>query len=49
MSDEMARKKFIEFKEHTGRIPDAELDDYWATLKPATRTSTWSGCRRPRT
>jgi hypothetical protein len=36
MSDELARKKFIELKERTDLITDAELDDYWATLKPAT-------------
>ncbi len=32
----LARKKFSEFKERSGPIPDAELDDYWATLEPAT-------------
>jgi hypothetical protein len=31
-----ARKKFAEFKERTAQIQDAELDDYWATLQPAT-------------
>jgi hypothetical protein len=31
-----ASKKFGEFKERAGQIPDAELDDYWATLQPAT-------------
>ena len=36
MSDEPAGKKFIELKERTDLITDAELDDYWATLKPAT-------------
>jgi Domain of unknown function (DUF4334)/GXWXG protein len=30
-----ARKAFIEMKERT-QIPDAELDDFWATLEPAT-------------
>jgi hypothetical protein len=30
------RKRFNEFKERTGLIADAELDDFWATLKPAT-------------
>jgi Domain of unknown function (DUF4334)/GXWXG protein len=30
-----ARKKFAEFKERVGQIPDAELDDFWATLQPA--------------
>ncbi|OBJ61530.1 DUF4334 domain-containing protein [Mycobacterium sp. 1423905.2] len=32
----VARKKFTEFKERSGAIPDAELDEYWAELKPAT-------------
>jgi hypothetical protein len=32
----LARKKFTEFKERTGGIPDAELDEFWATLQPAT-------------
>jgi hypothetical protein len=32
----LARKKFTEFKERTGGIPDAELDEFWATLPPAT-------------
>ncbi|MGH3578025.1 MAG: DUF4334 domain-containing protein [Mycobacterium sp.] len=36
MSDELARKKFTEFKERTDPITDAELDDYWASLRPAT-------------
>ena len=36
MSDALARKKFEEFKERTKLITDAELDDYWATLQPAT-------------
>ena len=36
MSDALARKKFEEFKERTELITDAELDDYWATLQPAT-------------
>jgi hypothetical protein len=36
MSDELARKRFTEFKERTGAIADAELDDYWAGLPPAT-------------
>lgn len=31
-----ARKQFTEFKERTDPIPDAELDDFWATLEPAT-------------
>lgn len=35
MSDELARKKFTEFKQRTSPINDAELDDYWASLPPA--------------
>src|ERR1700759_3571876 len=31
----LARKTFTEFKER-GSIADAELDDFWATLEPAT-------------
>jgi hypothetical protein len=36
MSDALARKKFTEFKERTGDLTDSELDDYWASLQPAT-------------
>jgi hypothetical protein len=32
----LARKRFTEFKERSGGIPDAELDEFWATLQPAT-------------
>ena len=32
----LARKKFTEFKERGGAIADAELDEFWATLQPAT-------------
>jgi Domain of unknown function (DUF4334)/GXWXG protein len=32
----LARKKFTEFKESADQIPDAELDDFWASLEPAT-------------
>jgi hypothetical protein len=32
----LARKKFTEFKERAVAIPDAELDEFWATLQPAT-------------
>lgn len=35
MTDDLTRKKFIELKERTGLIRDAELDDFWATLEPA--------------
>lgn len=33
---ELARKKFTEFKERSGDIPDDELDAFWADLQPAT-------------
>lgn len=33
---DLARKLFTEFKERDGDIPDAELDEFWATLPPAT-------------
>src|ERR1700734_2735936 len=36
MTDALALKKFTEFKEGTGSIDDAELDDFWASLPPAT-------------
>jgi hypothetical protein len=36
MSDTLAHKKFTEFKGRTDQVADAELDDYWATLPPAT-------------
>lgn len=36
MTDELARKSFTAFKERAGEIPDAELDEFWATLPPAT-------------
>ncbi|MBW0016501.1 MAG: DUF4334 domain-containing protein [Mycobacterium sp.] len=32
----LARKQFTEFKERTAEIGDAELDDFWASLEPAT-------------
>jgi hypothetical protein len=32
----LARKKFTEFKERGGQIDDAELDEFWASLQPAT-------------
>jgi hypothetical protein len=35
VSDDLARKTFTELKERTGLIPDADLDDFWATLDPA--------------
>ncbi|MFJ9370899.1 DUF4334 domain-containing protein [Nocardia sp. NPDC101769] len=46
VSNDLARKKFSEFKERAGQrlvtgprrllIPDAELDEFWATLEPVT-------------
>ena len=35
MGETLARKKFDDFK-NRGSITDAELDDYWASLPPAT-------------
>jgi hypothetical protein len=45
MSDDLARKTFTELKERAGKrlvtesdrvfIPDAELDEFWASLEPA--------------
>ncbi|MEY8013741.1 DUF4334 domain-containing protein [Mycobacterium servetii] len=32
----LARRKFTELKERDGAIPDAELDEFWASLRPAT-------------
>ena len=32
----LSRKRFTEFKERADRIPDAELDEFWASLEPAT-------------
>jgi len=32
----LARKKFTEFKERGDQISDAELDDLWGSLEPAT-------------
>ena len=46
VSDDLARKKFTELKERAGQrlvtgpervlIPDADLDEFWSTLEPAT-------------
>ncbi|EUA24658.1 GXWXG family protein [Mycobacterium xenopi 3993] len=36
MNDALARKKFTEFKERSDRISDTALDEYWASLTPAT-------------
>lgn len=35
MTAALARKRFTEFKERTDQLSDAELDDFWATLEPA--------------
>jgi hypothetical protein len=46
MTDALARKVFAELKERTGRIPDAELDEFWATLTPvpiAFMIGDWAG------
>jgi hypothetical protein len=32
----LARKIFTELKDRSGDIADAELDEFWATLQPAT-------------
>lgn len=32
---DLARKKFTEFKERSGDIPDGELDEFWSELQPA--------------
>lgn len=36
MADELARKMFADLKDRTGLIEDSELDEFWATLEPAT-------------
>jgi hypothetical protein len=36
MSDEHARKRFIELTQRPGPIADAELDGFWETLAPVT-------------
>lgn len=36
VTNELARRKFTELKARTGVIPDAELDDFWASLETAT-------------
>jgi hypothetical protein len=36
MAETLARRKFTDFKERAAAIEDAELDDYWASLPPAT-------------
>ena len=43
MTDALARKLFTELKERTGQIPDADLDEFWATLERPRRT----GSARP--
>lgn len=34
MSEKLARKQFTELKDRTDLIADAELDEWWATLRP---------------
>jgi hypothetical protein len=36
MTNALARKLFTELKERDGLIADAELDEFWTTLEPAT-------------
>ena len=36
MSDKLARELFTDLNRRTDQIPDAELDEFWATLPPAT-------------
>ncbi|RAU95916.1 DUF4334 domain-containing protein [Mycolicibacter senuensis] len=36
MNEDLARKTFTAFKERTDTIADAELDEFWAALPPAT-------------
>jgi hypothetical protein len=35
LTDDLPRTTFTELAQRTGLIPDAELDDFWATLEPA--------------
>ena len=35
MTDDLLRTTFTGLAQRTGLIPDAELDDFWATLEPA--------------
>jgi hypothetical protein len=34
LTEELARKRFIEFTDRTTQIPDDELDDFWESLSP---------------
>jgi Domain of unknown function (DUF4334)/GXWXG protein len=46
MTDAAARKQFTELTQRTGEIPDAELDEFWATLPVVTTESMlgeWQG------
>ncbi len=36
MGETLARRRFDAFRQRGGTIADAELDDYWASLPPAT-------------
>ena len=42
----LARKKFTEFKERSDEIPDAELDDFWASAASRRRSRTCSASGR---
>jgi hypothetical protein len=35
LTDDLPRTTFTGLAQRTGLIPDAELDDFWATLEPA--------------
>lgn len=46
MADEVAHKRLTELTQRGTPIPDAELDEFWATLPPATiegMLGDWSG------
>jgi Domain of unknown function (DUF4334)/GXWXG protein len=36
VNDEGARERFTDFRSRAEAIPDAELDEFWATLEPVT-------------
>jgi hypothetical protein len=36
MTETLARRRFTELKQRTEPIPDAELEEFWSTLEPAT-------------
>jgi hypothetical protein len=39
LTDDQPHTTFTELAQRTGLIPDAELDDFWATLEPASTTT----------